>query len=129
MTGTTETRKRILVVEDQDDVAKMIARFLSDEFDVSIANNGLDGLALASQDPRPDLVITDVMMPKLDGVSMVKRLREKEPSRKIPVIFLTAKSDPMDIIAGIQVGARHYITKPFQIDELKKKVRKALGGK
>ena len=125
----TETRKRILVVEDQDDVAKMIARFLGDEFDVTIANNGLDGLALASQEPRPDLVITDVMMPKLDGVTMVRRLREKDASRRTPVIFLTAKSDPMDIIAGIQVGARHYITKPFQFDELKKKVRKALGGK
>jgi DNA-binding response OmpR family regulator len=125
----TETRKRILVVEDQDDVAKMIARFLGDEFDITIANNGLDGLALASQEPRPDLVITDVMMPKLDGVTMVRRLREKESARKTPVIFLTAKSDPMDIIAGIQVGARHYITKPFQFDELKKKVRKALGGK
>lgn len=127
--AVTETRKRILVVEDQDDVAKMIARFLGDEFDITIANNGLDGLALASQEPRPDLVITDVMMPKLDGVTMVRRLREKESARKTPVIFLTAKSDPMDIIAGIQVGARHYITKPFQFDELKKKVRKALGGK
>ncbi|MCC6553479.1 MAG: response regulator [Polyangiaceae bacterium] len=123
----TETRKRILVVEDQDDVAKMIARFLGDEYDVSVANNGIDGLSLAMRDPRPDLIITDVMMPKLDGVAMVKRLREKDPSRRTPVIFLTAKSDPMDIIAGIQAGARHYITKPFQFDELKKKVKKTLG--
>jgi DNA-binding response OmpR family regulator len=129
MTVATETKKRILVVEDQEDVAQMIARFLGGEFDVAVATNGLQGLDLAFTDPRPELIITDVMMPKLDGISMVKRIRERDPSRRTPVIFLTAKSDPLDIVAGIQAGARHYITKPFQFDELRKKVRKVLYGR
>jgi DNA-binding response OmpR family regulator len=107
----------------------MIARFLGGEFDVAVATNGLQGLDLALADPRPELIITDVMMPKLDGISMVKRIRERDPSRRTPVIFLTAKSDPLDIVAGIQAGARHYITKPFQFDELRKKVRKVLYGR
>ncbi|WP_437573365.1 response regulator transcription factor [Sorangium sp. So ce887] len=117
------------MVEDEEDTAAMIARFLSDEFDTVIATNGVDGLALAQQEPRPDLVIVDIMMPKLDGVTMTKRLRENEPMRRVPIIFLTAKSDPMDVIAGIQAGARHYITKPFVLDDLKKKVRKAVYGR
>ncbi|WP_437902248.1 response regulator [Sorangium sp. So ce327] len=125
----TATKKRILVVEDEQDTAAMIARFLGDEFDTVVATNGVDGLALAQQEPLPDLVIVDIMMPKLDGVSMTKRLREHEPMRRVPIIFLTAKSDPMDVIAGIQAGARHYITKPFVLDDLKKKVRKAVYGR
>ena len=129
MVGVEEAKRRILVVEDEQDVAYMIARFLGNEYDVVVATNGLQGLEMALADPRPDLIITDVMMPKLDGVNMVKRIRERDPSRKTPIIFLTAKSAPMDIVAGIQVGAKHYITKPFQFDELRKKVKKVLTGK
>jgi len=129
MTGETETKKRVLVVEDEQDVANMIARFLSSEYDVVVAANGQEGLELAFAEPRPELIITDVMMPKLDGLTMVKRIRERDPNRRTPVIFLTAKSAPMDLVAGIQAGARHYITKPFQFDDLRKKVRKVLSGK
>lgn len=129
MTGVTETKKRVLVVEDEQDVATMIARFLSTEYDVVVASNGQQGLEMAFEEPRPELIITDVMMPKLDGLTMVKRIRERDPNRKTPVIFLTAKSAPMDLVAGIQAGARHYITKPFQFDDLRKKVRKVLYGK
>ncbi|EYF08729.1 two component transcriptional regulator, winged helix family [Chondromyces apiculatus DSM 436] len=124
-----EIKRRILVVEDEQDVAYMIARFLGNEYDVVVAMNGQQGLDMAFVDPKPDLIITDVMMPKLDGITMVKRIRERDPNRKTPVIFLTAKSAPMDIVAGIQAGAKHYITKPFQFDELRKKVRKVLTGK
>ncbi|WP_082363108.1 response regulator transcription factor [Chondromyces crocatus] len=129
MTGVDEIKKRILVVEDEQDVAFMIARFLGTEYDVAVAMNGQQGLEMAFDEPRPELIITDVMMPKLDGISMVKRIRERDPNRKTPVIFLTAKSAPMDIVAGIQAGAKHYITKPFQFDELRKKVRKVLTGR
>lgn len=129
MTGVDGPKRRILVVEDEQDVANMIARFLGNEFDVVIAANGQQGLEMAFTEPKPELIITDVMMPKLDGVTMVKRIRERDPNRKTPVIFLTAKSAPMDIVAGIQAGAKHYMTKPFQFDELRKKVRKVLTGK
>jgi DNA-binding response OmpR family regulator len=122
-------KKRILVVEDELDTATMIARSLGDEFETSVATNGLDGIAMAEQEPHPDLLIVDVMMPKLDGVSMAKRLRAHAPTSRIPVIFLTAKSAPMDVIAGIQAGARHYITKPFVLEDLMKKVRKAVYGR
>lgn len=125
----TVIKKRILVVEDEPDTAGMIARCLSDEFEMVVATNGLEGIALAEQEPHPDLLIVDVMMPKLDGVSMAKRLRARAATSRIPVIFLTAKSSSMDVIAGIQAGARHYITKPFVLEDLKKKVRKAIYGR
>jgi DNA-binding response OmpR family regulator len=128
-TMTAAPKKRILLVEDEADTAAMIARFLGDEFEMVVATNGLEGLAMAQQEPRPDLLLVDVMLPKLDGVTMTRRLREHDPSRRIPVIFLTAKSDPMDLVAGIQAGARSYITKPFVLDDLKKKVRKAMYGR
>ena len=80
MTGVDEIKRRILVVEDEQDVAYMIARFLGNEYDVVVAMNGQQGLDMAFVDPKPDLIITDVMMPKLDGITMVKRIRERDPS-------------------------------------------------
>jgi DNA-binding response OmpR family regulator len=126
---TAAPKKRILLVEDEADTASMIARFLGEEFETVVATNGLEGLEMSQQEPRPDLLLVDVMLPKLDGVTMTRRLRERDPARRIPIIFLTAKSDPMDLVAGIQAGARSYITKPFVLDDLKKKVRKALYGR
>jgi DNA-binding response OmpR family regulator len=121
-------RPRILIVEDDADIARMLARFLGLRYDVEVANDGEAGLAVLLRPPPPDLVIADVMMPKLTGLAMIKRMREALTTvRPPPVIFLTARDQPADVVAGIRAGARHYLMKPVKLDDLDKKVTKALG--
>ena len=73
-----------------------------------------------------DLVITDVMMPRMDGLTLAQRIKMDDKLSRIPVIMLTAKGGPKDVITGINAGARHYITKPFKKEELVAKVKKVL---
>ena len=105
---------------------RMLVRLLSDEYDVDLASNGLEGLRKALEIPGPDLIITDVTMPGIDGVTMVERIRQITP-RKAPVIFLTARGAPQDVVRGIHAGARHYMVKPVDIVELEKRIKRALG--
>jgi DNA-binding response OmpR family regulator len=119
-------KKRILLVEDDLELAQMLARVLSSRYDVTIATDGLQGIALATATPPPDLLITDVIMPGLNGLSMVQRLKALEGGLRIPVIFLTARSTPADITAGIKAGARSYLMKPVKIEDLYDRVQRAL---
>jgi DNA-binding response OmpR family regulator len=121
-----EGRARILIVEDDADIARLLGCFLGQWYDVETAIDGEAGLALSLRSPPPDLVIADVMMPKLNGLQMVKEMRASKTTMPPPVIFLTARDRPADLIAGIRAGAFHYLMKPVQLDELHKKVRKAL---
>ncbi len=93
-----------------------------------MASDGLDGLMKLEQ-LKPDLIVCDVMMPNLDGMEFVKAIKGHDGTQKIPIIFLTAKTDPRSMIDGINVGARFYVTKPFQLDDLLGKISRALGGK
>jgi DNA-binding response OmpR family regulator len=121
--------KQILIVEDEANVRKMLARLLEKhEYTVRGAVDGLDGLR-SLEDYVPDLIIVDVMMPNLDGITFTRALKNRRETRSIPVIFLTAKSDPHSMIEGINVGAKYYVTKPFQIDDILQKVGKVLGDK
>jgi DNA-binding response OmpR family regulator len=116
----------VLVVEDDPDLLTLITRMLEkDGYLVQTANNGEAGLVLAAAKPRPNLIISDIMMPDMDGLEMVRRIKE-DASAKIPVVFLTAKQTPKDVIAGIQAGARFYLTKPFRMNELLDKVHSIL---
>ena len=117
-------RKRILIVEDEADCRDILAQFLGAQYDVVVARDGVEGLALATHYP-PDLVITDVSMPRLGGLEMVRHLRQRE-GLKAPVFFLTALGAPTDVIAGISAGARHYLTKPVELNDLKKRIARAL---
>ena len=119
----------ILVLEDDPSVQMLMRKQLTAHgFQVTTASDGLDGLMKLEQ-VKPDLIICDVMMPNLDGIEFVKAIKANNVTQKIPVIFLTAKTDPRSMIEGINVGARFYVTKPFQIDDLLSKVRRALSGK
>ena len=121
--------KHILVLEDEPAVQTLIKKQLTAHgFNVTIAGDGLDGL-MKLESLKPDLIICDVMMPNLDGIEFVKAIKTRNLTDHIPVIFLTAKTDPRSMIEGINVGARFYVTKPFQIDDLLGKVRRALSGK
>ena len=121
--------KHILVLEDEPAVQILLRKQLEAHgFGVTVAGDGLDGL-MKLETLKPDLIICDVMMPNLDGMGFVKAIKGHNNTQKIPVIFLTAKTDPRSMIDGINVGARYYVTKPFQIDDLMAKVTKALSGR
>ena len=121
--------QHILVLEDEPAVQTLLRKQpAAHGFRVTIASDGLDGL-MKLETLKPDLMICDVMMPNLDGIEFVKAIKANNLTQKIPVIFLTAKTDPRSMIEGINVGARFYVTKPFQIDDLLSKVRRALSGK
>lgn len=105
----------------------MIGHLLGDIADVTIAKDGMEALiALRDMEKAPDLIVTDLMMPRLDGLGLLKQVRANETSKNIPIIILTAKAQPMDVITGINAGARHYLVKPFKREELLEKVRKVL---
>ena len=123
----SDNQRSILVIEDEEGVRDMVARMLTKhQYDVSEAVDGLDGLRKIDESP-PDLIIADVMMPNLDGLTLVKALKNHNETKSVPVIFLTAKGDARSMIEGINVGAKYYVTKPFQMDDLLGKVGKVLG--
>jgi len=112
-------------VDDDPSISRLLERVLAREFDVVTASDGLGALALARQ-IRPHLIVLDVMMPGLDGFQVAGRIRMVPELKNAPIIFLTARDGPLDTIKGIQAGARHYMTKPFKIDDLLSKVKKIL---
>jgi DNA-binding response OmpR family regulator len=117
-----------VIAEDDPAIATMLEKVLAKDYDVSIARDGRRAIELASQQPRPALLMLDVMMPLLDGLGVAAEIKKHPELKGIPIIFLTAKTGATDVIKGIQSGARHYITKPFKIDDVLAKVKKALGG-
>jgi CheY-like chemotaxis protein len=123
----TPRSKRILVVEDDRDLLRMIQMMLRDLAEVETAVDGQDALERLRGDTKYDLIITDLMMPRLDGLSFVKALKRDTSLAKVPVVMLTAKDRPKEVIEGINAGARHYLTKPFKQEELVAKVKRALG--
>jgi DNA-binding response OmpR family regulator len=118
-------RRRILIVEDDLASRNALAQILSVNHDVTVASDGIEG-AEAAHRIEPDLIVTDVTMPRLDGLTMVRYIRERQ-AWKVPVIFLTALGSPADVIAGIAAGARNYLTKPIDVAELERRVARALG--
>jgi len=116
-------RKRILVAEDDDAIATLLVKTLSLDHDVTLARNGHEALSLATK-LRPDLLVLDVMMPGIDGLQVSRLVRKLEGLGKVPIVFVTAKDRPTDVIKGIQYGARHYITKPFKLSDVREKIAK-----
>lgn len=112
---------RVLVVEDEIKVANFIQRGLEGEgYDVDMANDGETGVAKAEQESY-DLILMDIMLPKLDGLGAIRQIRDK--GIKTPVLCLTAKDTVDDIVAGLDTGSDDYLTKPFAFSELLARVR------
>lgn len=112
---------RVLVVEDDRSMRDSLVRALSFEgYDVHSATDGADGLDTAAR-VQPDLVILDVLMPKVDGLTACRRLRER--GDRTPVLMLTARHEVSDRVAGLDAGADDYLVKPFALDELLARVR------
>lgn len=121
-----EAKHKILIVEDDLDVAEMLnAYFRVQGYDVFTVNWGEDGVR-AGQTNLPDLVILDIRLPDIDGFEVARRLRSDRRTHDIPIIFLTEKRERMDRLQGFEVGADDYITKPFDVQELRLRVRNAL---
>lgn len=117
----------VLVVEDDDALRKMLARILQELGDVTEARDGKEALAVLAKDPVPRLVVTDIMMPNVDGLELARRMKADARLKHVPIVMLTAKQGPKDVIDGVNAGARVYVTKPFKVDDLKAKVKKAMG--
>ncbi len=117
---------RILVLEDQPETQTLLSKQLgSAGYQVTIAADGLAGL-MQLEKLRPDLIIIDIFMPKLNGLEFAKAIRSREDTRNIPTLFLTAKDDPRSMVEGINAGARFYVTKPFDMNDLLSKIRRVL---
>jgi DNA-binding response OmpR family regulator len=114
----------ILVVEDETGIADFLARGLRAEgYDVTVATDGEDGARVAL-DPDVDLVVLDRMLPRLDGLEVLARVRRARPA--LPVIMLTAKAEVADRVEGLDGGATDYVTKPFAFEELLARIRARL---
>ena len=111
-------KKKILVIEDNEEVREVLEEVLElSGYDVTCAENGMEGVESALNNP-PDLILCDVMMPKLDGFGVLNILGRKPATADIPFIFLTAKAEKSDFRRGMNLGADDYITKPFYKDDL-----------
>ena len=116
-------RKRILIADDEPDIRTLLVSILkSGNYDVITASDGAEAL-MAIKTSHPDVVILDIMMPKLDGMQVLQKVREDAEISSIPVIMLTAKASDKDILSGYKYGANYYIPKPFEISDILKGVR------
>ena len=116
---------QLLIIEDNKDIAAYIGSQLDSRYSLNYATNGDDGLRKAL-DIVPDLIITDLMMPGIDGLELCRQIRQNEAVSHIPVIVVTAKVSEEERVKGLQAGADAYLTKPFNSDELRTRVEKLL---
>ncbi|MFH0799835.1 MAG: response regulator [Pseudomonadota bacterium] len=116
-------KKRILIIDDEREIADLLkVRLEMANYEVLTANDGQEGLDRARSD-KPDLILLDVMMPKLNGYQACRELKNSESTKNIPVMILTAKTQDSDKFWGKEVGADDFITKPFESSNLLKKVK------
>lgn len=122
-----DLRQRILLVEDNDDMRQFISRNLSSVFDLETAADGQEALTmLKNNNPKPNLIISDLMMPVIDGMELLQRIRSDQDTANIPVIFLTARSAEKDKLAAFRLGVDDYLVKPFSLQELKARIKNQL---
>jgi DNA-binding response OmpR family regulator len=119
----TETTARILLVDDEESIQTLLTYPLRKEgYEVVSAHDGREALDRFAEG-RFDLVVLDVMMPRLDGIEVCRRLRSRS---QVPIIMLTARDDEVDKVLGLEIGADDYITKPFSVREFRSRVKAAL---
>jgi PleD family two-component response regulator len=121
-----ETKQKIFIVEDDTDLSDMLtAYFRVQGYDVSNATRGEDAVRDIIAE-APDIVVLDIRLPDIDGYEVCRRMRRSRRTRSVPVIFLTEKREREDKLSGLELGAVDYITKPFDIQELRLRIRNAL---
>jgi DNA-binding response OmpR family regulator len=129
MTGKlsgSANKARLLIVEDDFDISNMLKIYFSGQgYEVDVAPRGSEALQKTRQN-MPHLIVLDIMLPDIDGYEVCRRLRTNTRTSHIPVIFLTQKDERSDKLQGLELGADDYITKPFDIEELKLRVQNAI---
>ncbi|MEP7294522.1 MAG: response regulator, partial [Chloroflexota bacterium] len=120
------SKGRILVVEDDSDISNMLRIYFSGQgYEVQVAPRGGDALTMTRKQ-LPNLIVLDIMLPDMNGYDVCRELRMTTRTSHIPIIFLTQKDERSDKIQGLELGADDYITKPFDIEELKLRVQNAI---
>jgi DNA-binding response OmpR family regulator len=122
-----DTRPVILAADDDEDILELVTfRLERSGYTVVQARDGEEAWRLAL-DKKPDLAVLDVMMPKLNGFELTRRLRAEEATSRLPIILLTARAQDLDVQQGFEAGADDYIRKPFSPQELRARVQSILG--
>ncbi|HEU4390357.1 MAG TPA: response regulator [Blastocatellia bacterium] len=119
-------RKKILLVDDAETILMMERMILSKAYDLVTAKDGCEALDKAHAQ-RPDLILLDVVMPKMDGFEACKQIRASDPIKQTPIILVTTRGENHNIETGYRNGCNDYITKPFVSSELLAKVKKLIG--
>ena len=123
--GKNKRKPKLLIVEDNQEIKDYIYKVLSPEYQIFEAKNGKEGLEMTIKE-LPDCIISDIMMPEMDGIEMCDKIKKNEQTSHIPVIMLTAKTAIEQRIEGLKVGADSYIPKPFNIEHLKIRIQKLI---
>jgi two-component system, OmpR family, alkaline phosphatase synthesis response regulator PhoP len=119
-------KKSVLIVEDEEDIRELVSyHLLKEGYQVAGVASGEEALAVAESQP-PDLILLDLMLPGVDGSMVCRRLRENPTTEGIPIVMLTAKGEEADVVAGLNLGANDYITKPFSPKVLLARIRAVL---
>jgi len=120
--------KHILIVDDSKTIRNLVAFIMKKEgFKVTMAEDGMDGLEKLYSADHIDLIISDINMPRMDGFTFIKTVREQEAYRDVPIVVLSTEGKEQDIQQGISLGANLYMVKPAQPDKMMKNVRMLLG--
>ncbi|MCI1778640.1 MAG: response regulator transcription factor [Bacteroidales bacterium] len=120
-------KKKILIVDDKESIAKVVKFYLSDDFDFMWCPNPVEAIAWLNDGNMPDLIISDIRMPLMSGAEFLKFLKNNEFLKEIPVILLSSEDSTSERIKLLEQGASDYIVKPFNPLEIKVRVKKILG--
>ena len=119
--------KKILIIEDEKNIVTSLKMFFEySGFEVLTSSNGTDGLSLARHS-LPDLILLDLVLPRLDGFNVCSKLKQDEKTKNIPIIIISARTSKEEIDKAISLGAKNYIAKPFSIEQIKKMILEYLG--
>ncbi len=118
--------KSILVIDDDDAIRRLVARQLSTQYTVYEARDAMAAAVILAQIEPPNAIVCDRMMPGTSGTEFTHAIKSDAKYKHVRIIFLSALGSAADLVAGINAGARHYITKPFKMDDLMVKVERAL---
>lgn len=119
-------KKTILVAEDESSITELLQIILQEEYELKFVEEGETVLKEVKK-KIPDLLLLDVMMPNMNGYEVCKSLRNDKDTKNVKIAILSAKGQERDILTGLQSGADFYITKPFDPDDLKKKIKEIIG--
>jgi len=127
--SANENQCTVLVIDDDEMLVELLTFKLEQKgFAVISSGDGEDGLSMVGEE-RPDLVVLDGMMPGMDGIEVLRLLKENPDTKDIPVVMLSARQQSRDVVGGLNLGAAEYIAKPFMPEELILKIQRLLGDK